>query len=147
MDGAREFDLPLDVDDFALSQPDTSRYAAGAAERKVPELIDRQAVDLADLGALGVQEDRAFFDLVLHPFPIAVDPKNGCIDCFLHVFGLNQFAACLRCPIVRLFEEIDDAAHQQRHLLRVLGRAGTLLDDPTDRFAIKGVQILFPNKL
>ena len=59
MDGARLFDLALYVDNFALTEAGGGADAGGGAEGVIAQGDDGQAVDLTQLGTLGVDEEGA----------------------------------------------------------------------------------------
>ncbi len=78
MDGTSLFDLALDVDDLAVAEAGGGADAGGDAEGLVAKIDDGDAVDLAKLGALGVNEEGTPQDLFLEAFPqLAQAPAAG----------------------------------------------------------------------
>src|SRR5690606_12314651 len=74
-----ELHLALDVDDAALAHPHPDGDAARPAEGERPDLNDGKAVDLANLGTVGVDEDDVALDDLLRP----VADSTGALDAFL----------------------------------------------------------------
>ena len=63
MQRAAKLDLALDIDDLAAAKPHLGGDAARRAERKVAERDDREAIDLTDRLAIGLDADRPAADL------------------------------------------------------------------------------------
>ena len=84
---ARQLDLALDVDHLALAQAHAGGDAAGPAEGEVAELQHRQAVDLADGAAGGVDQhglaQHRFLDALARP----VGAEDAGVDGALDVLG------------------------------------------------------------
>ena len=74
MDRAGQLDLALDIDHAGLPRIDAGRDPGRTPEGVVSQADHRQAVDLADHGAIGIHHDGTVFVQFLHPLFDAVDP-------------------------------------------------------------------------
>ena len=98
MDRAGELDLALDVDHAGLAGVDPGGDARGPAEGMIAEADHRQAVDLPDLGAVGIHHDGAVFVQLLHPLLDAVDPVELLLDGPQHIVVRDDGVPVLAGP-------------------------------------------------
>jgi len=85
MDRAAELNLPFDIDHVALAELHAGGDSRGLPEREAAQLEDRQPVDLPDLRALGVDQDRTAFYRVLGAFADPVGAADLRVDRLLDV--------------------------------------------------------------
>ncbi|WP_051021944.1 hypothetical protein [Thioflavicoccus mobilis] len=95
MQRATELDLALDVDHLALAQAHPDGDAAGMTEGEVAKGHDGQAIDLADLFAVGVDQDGAAGRLLAQLAGdavgalVVVDEPGAVLDDACHRCGLE----------------------------------------------------------
>ena len=87
VDRPAQFHFALDVDHLALAQPRGGRDPRRPAEREVAQVDDRQAVDLADHRAAGVDQQGAALDLLQHVLPQTVGAIDLLVDRLLDVLA------------------------------------------------------------
>ena len=114
----------------------------GPTEGEGAELDDRQAVDLADLDTLGVDQDDAAVDRLLRPIAQPVGALDLLVDGAGHVLPRGDLALGLLCPIVGLAHDVGDAAELDRQLLAVVGQPGALVDDAGDTRGVHRLQAM-----
>ena len=129
---------------MSVTRPDPSRTRAvmrvGRPKAKEPSCKHRQAVDLADRRALGIDQHDAAVDGLLRPVAQAVGALDVLVDGTHHVLPGGHLALGLARPVVRLAHEIGDAADLDGQLLAVVGQARALVDDARDAGCIDGLQ-------
>src|SRR5215470_414679 len=133
-----EVHLALDVGYAALAHPDTSGDARRPPECEVTELQDRQRVDLADLAALGIDENDLAADGFLRPVPHAIGALRLLIDGARDILSRGHRAARFPRPIVGLPHDVRDAADLDREPLPVAGEACALLEHAGRSAASRG---------
>ena len=144
--GAAQLDLALDVDDLAVAQARGGGDARRLAEGEVAELEHRQAVDLADPLAVGVDQQVSAQDRLVHPLAQAV----GAVDLRRRSPARRRRAsttsrAGLPRPVIGLAQQIGQAAHVGRQLLRVARPAArAVLDHPRHGGRGRTAQALAP---
>src|ERR1700730_12228043 len=137
MQRAAESNLALDIDDLAAPQPDARGDAAGVAERETAERHDREAVDLADLFAVGLAPDGLAPNLLLHA---AIDPVAAAelpVDRLLHLGGRDDSLTSADSQLVRLLQQIDNLAQLGGQPVGVAGDPRRLLDDARHRTTVE----------
>ena len=130
--GAAELGLALDVDDAAGPQPHARGDPARPTEGKRPELQHREAVDLADLGAVGIDQHDAAVDGLLRPVAKTVGALDLLVDGPADVLSARDLALGLARPVVGLAHDVGDAPELDRQLLAVVGQPRAFVDDAGD---------------
>ena len=82
---ARELGLSFDVDQALRPQSHGGGHARGPAEGVIAQVDDGQAVDLPDLAALHIDEQRAFLDQLANLLGDAVGPVDAILQGLLDV--------------------------------------------------------------
>src|SRR5690606_21119828 len=123
-----ELHLALDVDDAALPHSHPGGDAARPAEGERPDLNDRKAVDLANLGTVGVDEDDVALDDLLRPVADSTGALDAFLDGPLDVLAGGHLAGGHARPVVGLTDQIGDAADLDRQLFTIVGEPRAFLD-------------------
>ena len=129
VNGARQFDLALDVDHLALTQAAGGRDARGLRKHELTQADDRQRIDLPHHLALRVNQQGAalngFKQLAVQPVAAVHLGLNG----LLHVYRRYRQAAGLARPVVGLLQQVGQAAHVGGQALGVASQAGAVLNN------------------
>ena len=107
------------------------------------ELQHGQAVDLPDLGALGVDQHDAALDRLLRAVAQAVGALDLLLDGARHV--LRAWSPCAwpaRRPVVGLAHDVGDAADLDRQLLAVVGQPRAFVDEARDAAGVDRLQLV-----
>ena len=112
----------------------------GRPKAKPPKREHRQAVDLADGGAGGVEKDGAAADHFLTALAQPVGAANLRIDGLAHLLGADHAAARLRGPMVGLAQDVADEPHPGAQFGAVAGQPRGLLDHACDARGVQGAE-------
>ena len=113
MDGPAKIHLALDVHHVAFADMDGGGDARGLAEGEITHRQHRQTVDLADLGAVGVDQEGAALDLLLQPLAHARGAVDLMVDGLLDVGGADHLVARLLRPVVRFAQHVGGRPRDQ----------------------------------
>src|SRR5574341_158892 len=146
MDRPAELDLALDVDHVTLADARAGGDPRRLPERVVAQLDHGETVDLADLLAGGVDQDRRSPDRLQHALADPAGTLALLVDGMLYILGCHRFATRTVCAIAGLAQQIDDRAQANRELLCVARQACRVLDHARDRPAVEGPQRFLVNQ-
>ena len=122
MGGTAELDLALDVDHFTAAHAHPRGNARRPAEEMAAERHDREAVDLADLGAIGIDQD----DAAVNHFETALaDPVGAAVarlDRGAHVFATDGCLPVFAGDVIGLAQKVFDRADTGGDLFAVVGK-------------------------
>ncbi len=145
-----EKDLALDVHHATAAHVGFGRDAGGLAEGVVPDVEDGQAVDLAHLGSLKVDQEPAPVEHLLHLVGHESRAVLLLFQSSLYVGGGNR-GGCpcvpgfpLPRPGVGLVEDLGQLVEAQGELLLAFGQARPVLDHPGNGPAVERPQPLAP---
>jgi len=138
VDGTTELGLALDVQDAAPSHADPRGNAYRMAKGHLADLADRQAVDLADPGALGVDEKRSASDRLLDAVAEPGLPANLPLHRRDDVSRLD--GGGVTGEKIRLAQHVGHSPHVCRHLLGIAGHLRGMVDRFHDRFPRERLQ-------
>src|SRR6185369_16865603 len=116
MNRSRKFDLAFDVDHAVLSGIDHGGDAGRAAECMIAEADDRQAVDLPDYGAGGINHDGAFIIKLLHPLFYTVDTIEAFFRGGTNIFTADDGTLGFRSPETDFTDKVGDLHKLGREL-------------------------------
>ena len=118
----------------------------GLPKANPPKLHHRQAVDLAHPLARGLDANGVAADLFLQAPIDPVAPALLRVDRRLQFGGADNCLVGGAREIIRLLQEIDEAAHLGGKLLGIAAQARNVLDRARDAAAIERPQLFAPNR-
>src|SRR6266568_1917968 len=108
MDRSRKFDFAFDVDHSVLAGIYRGGDSGRAAEGVISEADDREAVDLPDNGAGGVDHERSVLVQLLHPLFNAVDAVEAFLRGGTDIITIDDGMPCLGSPEADFTDKIGD---------------------------------------
>jgi len=133
--------LPFDVDDAAAAHGHLGGDARGYAERVITGVHDRQAIDLSDPAAAGVDHQNALADHLAYFFLHQIQPVTAFAERPVHMSGLHAGRFFLRGEIMGLAHQVCDIGKAGGNLVLPAGQAHTVFRNLGHGGAFKGQQL------
>ena len=138
MNGAAQFRLPLDIDHFAFAETGGCGDARGHTVTEITQVDDRDAIDLSDLSAVGIDHQHA----TLHRLAEMVARSTMTLDLSItrtvDIIGPDFVAPGLSGPVGGFLHKVADVTYVRGQFAGVFHLAHAELDHGGDRRPVKG---------